>query len=302
MRTIILSLLTICLNFSSIIGQIDNKHLSYDDFKSTLRKDMDYKTILETFGQPTKDIGSGIYIYVYELTDSTTMIIGCTDKILYAKHCDEKNNLLHDLIESSDSIITNEKFESTYLAMLRPNIKEKNATINDQIMFTAKSGQLILYNDYAHNAWIADGRSGYIPPEDLEKIDTTYFKFNFSKYDFVFKSTDELFEATQRLGININTLTDSVVNKDKNALLRLFRLRNSFDGAAAGMYPGHFWALINLWSDKELMEFVKSINAISKKQFVDYISDNYVTFPLEKPLTYYKLYYPETLKLILANK
>ena len=178
MKPIILSILAFCINFFSIIAQIDNNQLSFDDFKSTLRKDMDNKTIVKTFGQPDKDIGSGIYVYVYKLSDSTAMIIGCTDQILYARHCDNKNKLLYDL----------------------------------------------------------------------------------------------------------------------------FLLRDSYDGVAAEIYPHHFWSVLNLWRDNEIVDFINNLNDKNKKQFVDYISDNFVTFPIEKPLTYYKLFYPETLKLILTNK
>ena len=300
MKPIILSLLVFYLSFSSIIAQIDNKQLSFNDFKSTLRKDMDHKAIIETFGQPDKDIGSGIYIYIYELPDSTTIIIGCTDHVLYASHCDKESNLLHDFFENSDAIITYKSFEYTYLTKLRPEIPQKNAIINDKIMFTAKSGQLILYNYYTYTAWISDGSYGYFPPEDLIKVDTSYFKFDFSKKDFMLDSKNELFEATKRQGGDINQITSKVINKDTKALFDLFLLRNSYDGAAAEIYPHHFWSLLNLWSDNEIVNFINKLK--DKKQFVDYISDNFVTFPIEKPLTYYKLYYPETLKLILTNK
>lgn len=54
-------------------------------------------SILSKFGNPSADVGSGIYIYVYELVDSTQMIIGFTDKIFYALQFDKNRILLHDL-------------------------------------------------------------------------------------------------------------------------------------------------------------------------------------------------------------
>ena len=50
------------------------------------------------FGQPDKDLGSGIHIYVYKLDDATEVWVGMTDKIVYAYHVDQNQNLLKVLI------------------------------------------------------------------------------------------------------------------------------------------------------------------------------------------------------------
>ena len=72
--------------------------LSYSDFENNLKTDMTYDLIIEKFGQPTSDIGSGIHIYVYKLVDSTEIWIGYTDKILNARHMDTRQQLLHTFI------------------------------------------------------------------------------------------------------------------------------------------------------------------------------------------------------------
>jgi hypothetical protein len=76
----------------------DEKQLTYNDFEASLDPEMDYTAIVRKFGEPQKDIGSGIHIYVYELNDSTQIIIGYTDQILYARHVDKDHNVLHTLI------------------------------------------------------------------------------------------------------------------------------------------------------------------------------------------------------------
>jgi hypothetical protein len=43
-------------------------------------------------------------------------------------------------------------------------------------MFIATKRQLIFYWDYSHTAFISDGRFGYIPPEQLARVDTPCFK------------------------------------------------------------------------------------------------------------------------------
>ena len=302
MKSIILNLTLICLCFSSINAQNNEHRLSLDDFKSTLKKDMNNKTIVETFGQPDYDIGSGIYIYVYKLFDSTTMIIGCTNKVFYANHCDKQGDLLQILIGDSKLKCNPASLKNTYIAILQSGIKQKEAIINDKIVFTVKSGQLILYNDYAHTAWISDCRYGYIPPDDLVKVDTFYFKFDFSEKDFTLDSENELLIATKRQGIDINKITYNVTRKDSKTLFDLFILRDKFDGAAAEIYPHHFWTLLTLWNDKEIADFIINLSLINRKKFVDYISDSYVTFQIEKPLIYYELYYPETFELIKKYK
>ncbi len=71
---------------------------NFDYFNTHLTADMSYADLVKIFGEPDEDIGSGIHIYVYKLSDSTSIIIGYTDKILYAKHVDSDQQLLHIII------------------------------------------------------------------------------------------------------------------------------------------------------------------------------------------------------------
>ncbi len=59
---------------------------------------MIYKAIVDQFGEPSNDIGSGIHIYVLVLTDFTEIRIGYTDKIPYARQMDPTHQLLNTLI------------------------------------------------------------------------------------------------------------------------------------------------------------------------------------------------------------
>jgi hypothetical protein len=53
-----------------------------------ISKETSMARVIETLGLPDKDIGSGIYIYVYELADGSQVIIGSPDgkQILYMSH------------------------------------------------------------------------------------------------------------------------------------------------------------------------------------------------------------------------
>jgi hypothetical protein len=97
---VLIVILLICL-FGSCDKQqtkVENHQLTYEDFRDNLTKEMDYQAIVVKFGEPARDIGSGIHIYVWELKDSTEMWIGYVDKIFYARHVDKDRNILHTLI------------------------------------------------------------------------------------------------------------------------------------------------------------------------------------------------------------
>jgi len=66
----------------------DARRDTADYFREKLVASMSYKDIVKNFGQPDEDRGSGIHMYVYKLSDNTEIVIGFTDKILYARHVD----------------------------------------------------------------------------------------------------------------------------------------------------------------------------------------------------------------------
>jgi len=76
----------------------DKENLTVSDFENNLKSDMNYDAIVSSFGEPAKDIGSGIHIYVYQLEDLTEVWIGYTSQILYARHMDQNQTLLETII------------------------------------------------------------------------------------------------------------------------------------------------------------------------------------------------------------
>lgn len=71
---------------------------SYEYFAAHINKNMSDKTVIKTFGQPDDDVGSGLHIFIYKLTDGTTIDIGVTDFIHYSNHRDANGHILHVLI------------------------------------------------------------------------------------------------------------------------------------------------------------------------------------------------------------
>src|SRR4051812_17367315 len=99
MKLAISNIILFSFFFTSVNAQTDNSQLTYKNFKDSLRKEMNYNAVVNAFGKPDKDIGSGIYILVYTLKDSTHMLIGCAHKIFYARHLDKEQKLINTLIE-----------------------------------------------------------------------------------------------------------------------------------------------------------------------------------------------------------
>lgn len=100
MGKLVMSLLVFALLSSCSKNSCDEEKqdkLSYDYFSKNLKSDMKYNTIVDLFGAPHEDKGSGIHIYVYKLTDATEIWIGFTDHIHYARHLDSNGVVLHTL-------------------------------------------------------------------------------------------------------------------------------------------------------------------------------------------------------------
>ena len=107
-------------------------------------------------------------------------LVSCTNSV-----DKEKQSILvnADTTKLMTATVTNNDTISTDInvARLKDGIEKVDATINDSTIFIATKGLLFIYENYSQNAWIADGRSAYIPPDQVIKVDTPYFKFNFSK-------------------------------------------------------------------------------------------------------------------------
>ena len=96
-RILSILLFTVIILSCSKNNSADKKD-TFDYFNTHLTTNMVYADLVNKFGEPDEDIGSGIHIYVYRLSDSTAIIIGYTDKILYAKHVDSNQQVLHIII------------------------------------------------------------------------------------------------------------------------------------------------------------------------------------------------------------
>ncbi len=103
-----LLILVLVVTFScSENKNLDKGELTYSEFQNRLKMDMNYNSIVSIFGNPSKDAGSGIHIYVYPLNDLSEIWIGYTDRIMYVKRVDKDQHFIENLkILNSIGIIT----------------------------------------------------------------------------------------------------------------------------------------------------------------------------------------------------
>ena len=99
MRGTFAFLLSTILMVASCDDDSDPHRDTLEYFQLYLHQDMKFDKLKHTFGDPDRDIGSGIHIYIYDLSDGTKIQIGYTDKILYARQLDKDDQLLLALIE-----------------------------------------------------------------------------------------------------------------------------------------------------------------------------------------------------------
>ncbi len=187
-----------------------------------------------------------------------------------------------------------------YMAVIK-NSEYKNATINDSVVFTIKANETFIYDPVAHEAYLSNGQSGYIPITYVKSVKSQFFKFNYPIQLFKLKKDDELFISASQKNINLIEMINNIIHKKEPIYLKQFvSLNTVFDGAALGNYYSLLWKIINYFNDSELSVIIESFDSNTKSVFYNLIRNTVVTFPIIDNENYYKLYYPQT--LLMLNK
>ena len=95
-RRVLWVIMVVLVSFSCDHDKPVGHDIAY--FKEHLDVGMDHQSIIRYFGAADADFGSGIHMYLYGLEDGTSVIIGASDKLIYARHVDQRGNLLETLI------------------------------------------------------------------------------------------------------------------------------------------------------------------------------------------------------------
>jgi len=72
-----------------------------ESFKLVLKKGMSFQEVKRNFGNPVKDVGSGLHIFVYEIDNGLSVWLGFADlnALMYAKVVNKKGDTLSDLVK-----------------------------------------------------------------------------------------------------------------------------------------------------------------------------------------------------------
>lgn len=148
--------------------------------------------------------------------------------------------------------------------------------------------------------WNKNGESGF--------LDTIAFKVIHGKPIFKLISIPSQLKSvgcdrhtkvlSKQINVNYCRAIKRVVKKRSNALTKFFNLTNELDAALAEIHAADTWTVINLYTDEELYSWLKTLDSNGLKQFVDYLKDEYVAYPITRYAEYLSLYYPKSWTII----
>jgi hypothetical protein len=192
--------------------------------------------------------------------------------------------------------------ENCFMATLKPNEKQIDTMINGERIFSISPGQVFLYDYRNHHAYRQDGKMGYIEPYRIIKTDKTdVFKFKYADELFKYSDDNELIDLGLRYKVDFRSLITRIRKKDSKSFKEYLRHEDKMDGAAAEIYYGTFWRLINDWTDKELYNLIESSDSQTRKQLIQIMLAPETTWPIENQRQYYKKYYPTTFQRFIKN-
>ncbi len=72
-------------------GHVPTKKCTLQNFQ-LLKLGTDVKKVFSDYGEPLRDIGSGIHIYEYKLDDGSIIRVGCVTTVMYVDHVQGKQS------------------------------------------------------------------------------------------------------------------------------------------------------------------------------------------------------------------
>ncbi len=144
--------------------------------------------------------------------------------------------------------------------------------------------------------WNKNGDCGY--------LDTNAFQIIPDKPIFKLKSNPNLLKKTdcnyhtkvlsKPNKINYCRVIKRVIKKRSSALTKFFDIIPEVDAALAEIHAVDTWTIINLYTDDELYSWLKTLDSNRLKQFMGYLKDEYVAYPITRYAEYLSLNYPKS--------
>lgn len=97
-RLVCLAFVVLFLTGSCREDSVSSAPRTVDEFSRKVQADTSFPMLVDLFGWPDADKGSGVHIYVYMLLDGTQIWIGFSSQILYMMHVDKDGALITKLL------------------------------------------------------------------------------------------------------------------------------------------------------------------------------------------------------------
>lgn len=152
--------------------------------------------------------------------------------------------------------------------------------------------------------WTKDGDSGYLDNTTFQIIpDQPIFKLTTDPRLLKRTNCDRHTKVlSKQVKIKYCRAVKRAIRKRPNALTKFFDLTPQVDAALAGIHAGATWPIINLYTDDELCTWLKTLDAQRLKQFMDYLKDEFVAYPITRYAEYLSLYYPKSWAILKGYK
>jgi hypothetical protein len=143
-------------------------------------------------------------------------------------------------------------------------------------------------------------------------LDTTMFQIIPDKPIFKLKFNPEVLrhnacsqgikEEFDLINVDYCEIINRIISKDLKALTYFFDLIPKVDAALAETHAEDTWPIISLFSDKELRTWIETLDNNRLTQFFNYLSNEFVAYPIFKYSEYLDLYYPTSWEILRKCK
>lgn len=163
---------------------------------------------------------------------------------------------------------------------------------------------IVVFKPFEHlskwTVWKSNGEScdldtlafQIIPNKAIFKIETNCLKL------LTTSCNEHIKEDFKLINIDYCSIIRRIINKDEKALTEFFDLIPKVDASLSEIHSGDTWPLINSLTDNELLSWLKTLDEVRLRQFVNYLKNEFVAYPISRYAEYLSLYYPRSYSIL----
>ena len=153
-----------------------------------------------------------------------------------------------------------------------------------------------VWNSNGENCYLDTTTFQIIPNKPIFKINTIcpILKYN--------ACSEPIKEDFKLIKVDYCSIVTRIIDKDTKALTEFFDLIPKVDAALAEIHAEDTWPIINSLTDSELLFWLKTLDDKRLIQFMNYIKDEFVAYPITRYAEYLDLYYPKSYTILKKYK